>query len=344
MSDVSCGGFCSSSLLGRRERGKGEMINRAIVPLAALAVALVLACTAVALLVAAQEPAEAAFPGHNGRIAFDSVRPGDSDLEIYTIRPDGTGLRQVTFNAKSDYSPAWSPDGLQIAFVRSEPFADGEIWVKDSRKDTRIARLTQLTNNTVYDDGPAWSPDGSKIVFASFRDGNWDIYVMNADGSGQKRLTTDPEPDRDPVWSPDGSKIAFWSSRDGNLDIWAMDADGSNQTNLTQIDASQSQGAIWPNWSPDGSKIVFERDSDIWVVDADGSNQTNVSDTPESDESNPAWSPNGKKIVFENYVPDVALDIWKMNADGTNRRNLTNTPGGQSEFRPDWQPRPVAAG
>jgi dipeptidyl aminopeptidase/acylaminoacyl peptidase len=132
----------------------------------------------------------------------------------------------------------------------------------------------------VYSDNPAddecpWlSPDRSKIAFHSNRDGNWEIYVMNEDGSNQTDLTNNPACDAYPAWSPDGSKIAFTSDRDGNYEIYVMNADGSKQTRLTNNTASD----VGPVWSLDGSKIFFGSDRggnwEIYVMNSDGSNQT----------------------------------------------------------------------
>src|SRR5262245_21919585 len=102
-----------------------------------------------------------------------------------------------------------------------------------------------------------------KIAFTSKRDGNLEIYVMNADGTNPVRLTNNPADDFGAVFSPDGSKIAFTSTRDGgeeNWGIFVMNADGSNQTRLTDNTARNS----FPSWSPDGSKISFtsSRDGD----------------------------------------------------------------------------------
>ncbi|MCH8274254.1 MAG: PD40 domain-containing protein [Armatimonadetes bacterium] len=86
---------------------------------------------------------------------------------------------------------------------------------------------------TKVDSSPAFSPDGPKIAFASTRDANWEIYIMNADGSGQTNLTNNVAYDDVPAFSPDGSMIAFTSYRDGNREIYIMNANGSGQTNLT---------------------------------------------------------------------------------------------------------------
>ena len=133
---------------------------------------------------------------------------------------------------------------------------------------------------------------GGKIAFTSKRDGNQEIYVMNADGSDQTRLTNNPAQDREPCFSPDGIKITFGSERDGNRnqEIYIMNVDGSNPTNLTNHPAQD-----WaPCFSPDGTKIVFQSlggfEPDIYVMNADGSNRTRLTKNPSIDRS-PSWSP-----------------------------------------------------
>jgi TolB protein len=113
--------------------------------------------------------------------------------------------------------------------------------------------VTRLTHSVGSDWLPAWSPDGTKIAFTSDREDpgctficNEEIYVMNADGGGQTRVTSNPASDLGPDWSPDGSKIAFESYRDGNYEVYVMNADGTGQTNLTNNPASDHR----PAWSP----------------------------------------------------------------------------------------------
>src|SRR5881394_531409 len=150
---------------------------------------------------------------------------------------------------------------------------------------------------------PAWSPDGSKIAFAATRNGNWDIYVMNADGSNVTRLTTDPANDVAPDWSRDGKQIVFTSTRgEGWRDIYVMNVDGTNVKRLTSDPASDNN----PVWSPDGSKIAFSSDrvgggdTEIYVMNADGSGMTRLTFDPGPNDM-PDWSPDGALIAYHRF-------------------------------------------
>ena len=141
------------------------------------------------------------------------------------------------------------------------------------------APATRLTFDDAFDSSPAWSPDGRRIAFESERDGNDEIYVMNADGSGVARLTVNDAIDGSPAWSPDGQRIAFDSLRDDNFEVYLMNADGSGVTRLTNNDARD-----WhPVWSPDGRRIAFESNRDgnaeIYLMNPDGSGVVPASPT-----------------------------------------------------------------
>ena len=170
----------------------------------------------------------------------------------------------------------------------------------------------------------------TKIAFRSDRDGIAEIYVMDADGSNQTRLTNNADFDGNPTWSPDGRRIAFRSG----TEIYVMDADGSNQVNITNHFSLDDH----PAWSPDGSKILFEsvRDGnyEIYVMDADGSNPVRLTNEVEND-FNPSWSPDGTRIAFKSQR-DGDADIFVMNADGSNPVNLTNDDANDAE--PSWSP------
>jgi Tol biopolymer transport system component len=186
-----------------------------------------------------------------------------------------------------------------------------------------------VTQGAKASDGPAWSPDGTKIAFSSNRDGNWEIYVMNADGSGATRLTINRSADDgSPTWSPDGTKIAFHSDRTGNYEIYVMNADGSSQTNLSNEAQSED---VSPSWAPDGARLVFASEGDLYVMTADGSQQMRLT-AGEVYDFFPAWSPDGSRIAFSARTrTKTFIDV--VGADGTGRTRLTRVGG---EYEPRW--------
>jgi len=178
------------------------------------------------------------------RIAFVSGR--DGNLEIYVMSADGSEQRNLTRNAAEDRDPVWSPDGRGIAFIRN-----WQVWIMNADGSGQ----RRLTRNGADNFDPGWSPDGQMIAFERGRRPRGGcgpcpgsvsnaVYVMNADGSAQQRLTRGGS---QPRWSPDGRMIAFVSGRDGNRDIFVMNADGSGQRNLTR-DAGRLESQ--PVWSP----------------------------------------------------------------------------------------------
>ncbi len=173
-----------------------------------------------------------------------------------------------------------------------------------------------------------------RIAFTSDREGNFDIHVMNADGSGLVNLTNHPADDDSPAWSPDGGRIAFKSDREGVSKIYVMNADGSGVTRLT----GDSDGDHGPAWSPDGSRIAFYaqhgNNFDIYVMNADGSGLINLTNNPAGD-GVPTWSPDGSRIAFTSNRGGN-FDIYVMNADGSGVTNLTNHPS--DDGNPAWSP------
>ena len=176
-----------------------------------------------------------------------------------------------------------------------------------------------------------------KVVFESQRDGNSEIYLMDATGANQLRLTSNSFYDAEPAFSPFGEKIAFTSTRSGNAEIYVMNTDGSMLTNVTNNPATDGH----PAFSPDGKKIVFISTRGghlgIWLMNADGSNPVELLDGIGGNE--PEFSPDGTMIVFSGTGNSGGdSEIWTMNADGTGRNNLTQNPDSEDtepSFSPD---------
>jgi Tol biopolymer transport system component len=167
----------------------------------------------------------------------------------------------------------------------------------------------------VGNDAPDWSPDGTKIVFTSFRHGSGEIYVMNVDGTEQRRLTNHPAHDDHAKWSPDGTKIVFTTTRDGNHEIYVMNADGTGVRRLT----NDPHADFSATWSPDGKRIA-------WRSNRDGDGAADQA---------PAWGPGGR-IAFVSSRDGGVLNLWTMNGDGSDLRRVTRSI--TNEDRPAWSP------
>ena len=178
----------------------------------------------------------------------------------------------------------------------------------------------------------------AQIAFISTRDGNPEIYVMDADGNNQIRLTNHPEEDTAPSWSPDGARIAFASNRNGgNHQIYVMDSNGKNMRRLTDGVYDWS-----PAWSPDGQTIAYDgledkrEDRKIYVVTPDGMNLQRLGADIPSFDIEATWSPDGQRIAFASWREDWTAEIYVMDADGTNQQRLTRD--GLDDRDPAWSP------
>jgi Tol biopolymer transport system component len=225
---------------------------------------------------------------------------GESLKLIDLATPDEKRELATTVGLEEHWS--WSPDGTKLLFHNkmeywNEPEKTGwHIWTVNV-DGSGLQQLTETKHNFC----PVWSPDGSKIAFESTRDDSREIYVMNADGSGETRLTFSKDSDAkniQPTWSPDGSEIAYISDTDGDFELYVMDADGTNQTQLTDNSAWE----LMPSWSHDGSRIAFVRNEkgppmffdvwggDLYVIQADGTGEVQLA-TDLRSVTLPVWQP-----------------------------------------------------
>ena len=188
---------------------------------------------------------------------------------------------------------------------------------------------------------PVWSPDGRRIAYLSRRDGTKEIYVVSADGSGQRTLTRSATFFATPAWSPDGRKIAFEGVRDGTTGVYVVNADGGGQRRLARSGHA-------PAWSPDGRTVAFFSDSKIYLMNADGSEHRPLTRPLTAGKRSLAWSPDGRKLAFlndEDCRPQFCFNLYVVGSDGSGLRNLTSKlatgghPGaGPPASDPAWSP------
>ena len=236
----------------------------------------------------------------------------ENPTAILTAKATFSPTEEFSFNATSAQPTTSSPSSVLLTNTPPPPIST----VEPTKAIVQSAEAT------------------GRIAFESKRDGNYEIYVMNGDGSEQTRLTNNQWDDFNPAWSPDGMRIAFSSERDGNWDIYVMNSDGSEQTRLTNNPANDQV----PAWSPDGTRIAFasQRDDnyEIYVMNADSSGQTRLTNNQGAD-FHPAWSTDGTHIAFESEV-DGNREIYVMNADGSGQTRLTNNS--VRDWFPAWSP------
>lgn len=237
------------------------------------------------------------------RIVYYSERGGPADLWI--MDATGDNPRQLTNTTADEGGPAFSPDGKQVAFDTDR---DGnfEIYVMD----VNGGAPRRLTDHPGRDVSATWSRDGKRLAFMSDRDSppgtatpNFDIYLMNADGTGVERLTT-THSNWFPQFSPDGLKIAFHVWRD----VHVMDVATRSILRLTHDPAN----GMYPTWSRDSQRLAFmswrNGRTEIFTMNADGSNQQPIVTMPRGGAIDPRWSPDGTRIAFVNVPEETAHD------------------------------------
>ena len=225
----------------------------------------------------------------------------------------------------------------------SDRDGDAEIFVRRTDGST-----VQLTHNRVHDFGASWSPDGQKIAFSRSSGDGTALFVMRADGSSVRRVTTpvtNPDgiasSDFVPAWSPSGTQLAFASNRaGGEPDIWRVDLDGTHLTRLTRTPVFT--GDFNPTWSPDGRWIWFDSDRvgvfnrEIYRMRPDGTDVRRMTTTADVDDGAPDVSPDGRTVVFTSMRANGGQDLFTMKADGTGVRPLGTPTADRDEVFPAW--------
>jgi TolB protein len=280
----------------------------------ALAIALIIVC--------APAPAQAVAPGANGRIAFDSDHDGASD--IYTVRPDGSGVRRLTTSDDFEDNPSWSPRGRRIAYIRNQ-----QVWVMkaDGSGQHQITRMRAALRD------PAWSPGGRRIMFATDDRGE-DIWTVRPDGRKLRRVTDTPRAaEFQPSWAPDGKRIAFVRERSESYKVAVASQNGTGEQVLMPRFGFTQLG---PTWSPGGTRIAFyDTDGTVYFVNSDGSDRRRAEVG-----STPAFSPDGRRLaVSDQDVEGERGAIVARNLRGGPDVRLSPFPARDLCDNPDWQRR-----
>ena len=303
----------------------------------------------------------ARYYGTGSSLSVSDVEVTESDTTgtnaVFTVRLSAPSTQSVTVNYTTERITALPGEDYveRVGVLTFDPGQTSKLISVPIIGDTNVEPTEifylQLSSpiNAIISDGQGQGTiisdevgvSGGKIAFASDRDGNSEIYIMNADGTNQTRLTNNSANNYTPALSPDGSKIAWVSHRDGNNEIYAMTANGNNQVNLTNNPAQDYN----PSWSPDGSRIAFNSDRngefEIFVMNASGSNQILLpNNTGETDAFCPSWSPDGSRIAFDTRTAGY-YKIYMMNADGSNQTRLTNesyNPVDKGAYEQSWSP------
>jgi TolB protein len=298
----------------------------------------------------------------------------DSSLtrNLFLVRPDGTGRRQLSHDRNDDLFASWSPNGKSIAFFRASSNNPGKGWLALIGADRTHERTLALVrvDDPAFVGPPTWSRDGKRVALGVLHGGilitsaaggnlrlfdwrfpprafsgapSWRpigdellfsvhittnpkrIYVASPDGTGVRRLTRGGASDDDPAWSPDGSLLAFVRAGAGLDGIWVMSANGAGERRLTtdRTDAT-------PAWSPDGRRVAFVRRQQLWMMQANGSGQHRVLDH-DAFPGLISWSPDGRWIAFS----DGRIEVVAPNGTGLHEVTQSGQPDG---ITPAWSP------
>jgi TolB protein len=275
------------------------------------------------------------------RLAFVSDRVRESLLgtvekrtskEVYVVDYDGANELRITNSRDLNLNPTWSNDARAIAYSAYRRGGAPDILL--SFIYTGV--LQDLTKGRLRDGAylPVFSPDGRQIAFAAAAEGAGahDIFVMNADGTNQRRLTTHPDVDTTPTWSPSGTQIAFTSDRTGKPQIYIMNIDGSGVRRLPIPDA-EADRATWAP-APYNEIAYYARNGpgyDVKIHEL-ATGQTRQLTFSEGTNESPSYSPSGRHLAFTSSRSGLA-QVYTIGRDGNGLRQVTRTGNNQT---PDW--------
>jgi len=288
--------------------------------------------------------AHATFPGRNGLIAFQAQT--DAGIQIFTVRSNGRGLRQITHLSSDAVAPDWSPDGRQIVFEHDAPGECANVAIMNADG----AGLIEFPDQTLCQFDPSFTPDGTRIVFDRYDPATNDEAFWSMDRNGNDRQRIGPCC-ADPNVSPDGEKLSFLGFN-GDPDGSALITSNMDGSNVFQVTPYSFNVAVKQDWAPDGQHLVFTKDGDvpkpgvsanIATIHPDGTHLRFVTHYQGGNVSAfvGSYSPDGKWIVFR-LNDHGQFGLFKIRPDGTHLTTILPL----SSFRPrfiDWGARPSEA-
>lgn len=268
----------------------------------------------------------------NTRIAYVTASPPRGRAELYELKiadADGYNEHRILSSKEPLLSPAWSPDGQQLAYVSFET-GRPEIWVHNIATGQRrsVAKWKRLNS------APAWSPDGKRLAVSLSRDGNPEIYILELASGALTRLTNSSAIDTEPAWMPDGNSLLFTSNRGGGPQLYRVSRRGGRPTRVSFEGDYNAAASV----APDGKRVAMvHRESGAYkiaVMNLD-SGSVDIISSGRMDES-PSFSPNGQMIVFASERSGGASTLNSISVGGNAQQRLSHERDSARE--PAWAP------